>query len=427
MRRIHLVSLTLVALAPLAFSQSRWVKFRDTFVKGTPIGLYQMGRDVISGDTSLPAALVDHLRQPVELVGDASGLSAGAASTVLGAGDDLARNAGTVGSILYDTATLPVRIPYAFSDSFIRTAVGVTKGENVLDVFASPLAGAIRAAREQHIGEAQALPPSVRAALRSVHTEATLERAKYVIGDPRVALPDAINFVETWSGWGHAVVVDDVIVFSQDPGMNVRWWAHEVTHVAQYARLGVEEFARTYLLQHEKLEREADELGRRAFRSAGLPEAQQQAALMFPVTSSPVPPRPPPSIWLYAHVEGKGDVGPFPASAWAGTMGQSLRLEFVRVECSDPSLKIVAMAHIEGVGDTPWQDARTGIGTRGEGKRIEGLAFRIEGPQAGEYEIRYRTHIQGVGDTRFFTDGEFSGTRGFRHRVEACQVYLRRR
>jgi hypothetical protein len=49
-----------------------------------------------------------------------------------------------------------------------------------------------------------------------------------------------------------AVTVDDIIVFNTQPApfstnpQSQNWWGHEVTHVEQYQRWGVEEFAYRY-------------------------------------------------------------------------------------------------------------------------------------------------------------------------------------
>jgi hypothetical protein len=262
------------------------------------------------------------------------------------------------------------------------------------------------------------VPPAVSAALESTHSAETLARARYVVGDPRIALPDAINLVEGWSGWGHAVVVDDIIVFDRDPGTNIRWWSHELTHVKQFAELGVEKFSRLYIQDHRSLEDEANTYGELGLRRAGYAESRQDPVLLR-LFNHQIPLR------VYAHVEARGDVGPFTAAEWAGVREQSLRLEHVRLECDDPDVQVEVMAHLEAIGDTPWQDARGGVGTRGESRRIEGLAFRIVGAAASEYDILYAGHFEGIGDSRVFSNGEFCGTRGQNRRLEAIRVVLR--
>lgn len=124
---------------------------------------------------------------------------------------------------------------------------------------------------------------------------------------------------------------------------------------------------------------------------------------------------------------------------WAGTKGKGLMMEELSVSMSEPIAKfeLQYMAHIEQKGDTQFVQAgtplrgaygRTDITVFGFSKnytppeRIEGVAFRLVGPDAAQYSVRYRGHIENLGTTEWCKDGEYCGTRGRGLRLEAFQV-----
>jgi hypothetical protein len=75
---------------------------------------------------------------------------------------------------------------------------------------------------------------------------------------PWRTLFDKAETVLLGTGVVQAVTVGDVIFF-RDPrrAEDALLWAHELTHVEQYRRLGVEAFATRYLQQAWVLEQEA--------------------------------------------------------------------------------------------------------------------------------------------------------------------------
>merc|ERR1712032_1274128 len=106
------------------------------------------------------------------------------------------------------------------------------------------------------------------------------------------------------------------------------------------------------------------------------------------------------------HLDNIGDKN-FKLSEWAGTKGESRRLEGFEINrASLASLEY--MAHIQDDGDTEWT---TGfVGTRGQSKRLEGFAIRASGDSVGMLSVKYSAHVQGIGDTETFSDGDFCGT-----------------
>lgn len=125
-----------------------------------------------------------------------------------------------------------------------------------------------------------------------------------------------------------------------------------------------------------------------------------------------------------AHVQRIGWQDPVDARGTAGTTGQSLRVEALRLELVGSRVPggIEANAHVQRIG---WQGWRTGtVGTSGESKRVEALQMRLTGEAAAYYDVYYRVHAQGAGWMAWAKNGEQAGTQGLSARLEAVQVRL---
>lgn len=124
------------------------------------------------------------------------------------------------------------------------------------------------------------------------------------------------------------------------------------------------------------------------------------------------------------HLEGFGD-RPLTEDVWAGTRGQSRRLEGFQLNLH-PVLRngIQYMCHLQNTGDTPWLPEGAFCGTRGESRRLEGFAIRLRGVMAQHFNVKYQCHLENIGDTAVMQNGEFCGTRGQSRRLEAMRVWL---
>jgi hypothetical protein len=99
------------------------------------------------------------------------------------------------------------------------------------------------------------VPANVVRALSPYFSPAVLNGARW---RPPMPPPSMSALLVRWYFREGAVTLRDVVLFSdaslaQDPG----FWAHELTHVEQYQRYGVDGFARRYVSNWEGLEREA--------------------------------------------------------------------------------------------------------------------------------------------------------------------------
>jgi Domain of unknown function (DUF4157) len=119
------------------------------------------------------------------------------------------------------------------------------------------LADLIHAARETAIANGvKSIPPQIHSALLGFFPDAMLRRVRYSSGHA-----DAITIPGLAMSYGHidAVTLGDVILFQDDNAARTdkKLWAHELTHVMQYERWGVDGFAKRYLQDYDAVEREA--------------------------------------------------------------------------------------------------------------------------------------------------------------------------
>jgi uncharacterized protein YjdB len=155
------------------------------------------------------------------------------------------------------------------------------------------------------------------------------------------------------------------------------------------------------------------------------------AALALPAAATPAS-----AQATYAPVRGTvhlQDLGdrPLRDGLWAGTIGQSRRLEgFSLVSRLPRGVFLQYNCHIQNIGDQPpgggWLNEGAFCGTRGQGLRLEALRIRVAGPNAARYEVLYQCHIQDRGTSSWMRNGEQCGTTGLSLRLEAFRVIVLR-
>lgn len=108
----------------------------------------------------------------------------------------------------------------------------------------------------------------------------------------------------------------------------------------------------------------------------------------------------------------------------AGTSGQGLRLEAIKIEGINlpEGVTIKYQTHIQYVGWQAWKTNGEVSGTSGQGLRLEGIKIKLEGTK--EYSVMYRTHVENLGWQEWCYDGETSGTMGQSLRLEAIQIKI---
>ena len=121
------------------------------------------------------------------------------------------------------------------------------------------LAEAIRWSRERAVRSSYPLPPHLRQALSVYYAPDVLNRVK-ISHDWGATQNGTLQQFILGNGIRDAMVADDVIVFRRRGDEEDLWLlAHEVMHVQQFKSLGVQEFARSYVMSFGTvLENEAD-------------------------------------------------------------------------------------------------------------------------------------------------------------------------
>ncbi len=122
---------------------------------------------------------------------------------------------------------------------------------------APPLAAGIRFSRSQALREdVRRPPPEVREALAPYFEPAVLDSTRWSLAGHDLG---AGTLLARWYYEEGAVTLRDVIVFSDaEVARNIWLWAHELAHVEQYRRYGIDGFARRYAADWRALEAEAN-------------------------------------------------------------------------------------------------------------------------------------------------------------------------
>ena len=128
---------------------------------------------------------------------------------------------------------------------------------SLLEHGARLLAALIRSAREAAIANGvRPVPLRIHDALLGFFPDAILRKVRYACGQA-----DAITIPGLAMSYGHvdAVTLGDVVLFRDDNAAhtNSKLWAHELTHVMQYERWGIDDFATRYLQGYDAVEQEA--------------------------------------------------------------------------------------------------------------------------------------------------------------------------
>lgn len=118
------------------------------------------------------------------------------------------------------------------------------------------LADALAASRQAALAAgSEPIPPAIRRKLDGFFPTPMLARVRYRVGwgDKRPPLAPLFLLPTT-----KAMTLDEVIVFrDRRSAEDIRIWVHELGHVEQYARWGVEGFAQRYVEDYQAVEDDA--------------------------------------------------------------------------------------------------------------------------------------------------------------------------
>ncbi len=151
------------------------------------------------------------------------------------------------------------------ADYWLASANKKQAGDNVLGSGAS-LAVAIRLGRlEAMRSGTQPVPDRLKRLFRKQYTDEVLNEARWTVAEPGSRLG---RVLARWPVREGAVTLGNVIVFkTQRASKNQGLFAHELVHVSQYDKLGINEFARRYADDPAPIEEEARAKARRVVRS----------------------------------------------------------------------------------------------------------------------------------------------------------------
>lgn len=132
------------------------------------------------------------------------------------------------------------------------------------------------------------------------------------------------------------------------------------------------------------------------------------------------------------HLQNFGDRR-FRDGNWAGTTGQSLRLEGLQILRVDlpRDTELEYSCHLQDIGDVTVSRASSSqaggfCGTRGQSRRLEAFSIKVVGRRADKYDVYYECHLQDIGDVGPFKNGALCGTTGQSRRLEALRIWILR-
>ncbi len=131
-----------------------------------------------------------------------------------------------------------------------------------------------------------------------------------------------------------------------------------------------------------------------------------------------------PSVNYDVHIQNKGWMYNKKDSQTAGSVGESLRLEGIKLRVTglDKNVSLKYQVHVQNIGWQDWKSNGQFAGTEGLALRLEAIKIRLESSE--DYSIMYRTHVQNLGWQAWKSDGEISGTEGKGLRLEAIEIKI---
>lgn len=119
------------------------------------------------------------------------------------------------------------------------------------------LAALIHQSREDAIERGvRKMPAEFRTAFEAFVPAEILDTVRWRV-DGETGILGALLFQP---GAVRAVTLDNVILFASDAeAANIKLWAHEISHVMQYQRWGIDGFAERFVTDHDAVEHEARE------------------------------------------------------------------------------------------------------------------------------------------------------------------------
>jgi len=134
-----------------------------------------------------------------------------------------------------------------------------------------------------------------------------------------------------------------------------------------------------------------------------------------------------PSVEFSAHVQNKGWLDYVSDGNIAGTVGEELQMEAIKIHLKNASGKIWYKVYVQDAGWQDWVSNDKVAGTEGKSKRIEAIKIQITGDIYDTYDIFYRAHVGNIGWLGWTKNGGIAGTIDVGTRIEAVQIVLKKK
>ena len=80
--------------------------------------------------------------------------------------------------------------------------------------------------------------------------------------------------------------------------------------------------------------------------------------------------------------------------------------------------------HVQNIGWQNWVKNGEIAGTTGQSLRVEAIRIKLPNDLIGFGDVEYQVHVQNIGWQNWVKNGEIAGTTGQSLRVEAIQIEL---
>ena len=134
------------------------------------------------------------------------------------------------------------------------------------------------------------------------------------------------------------------------------------------------------------------------------------------------------SVNYTTHVQGYGWQTEKKDGETAGTIGEGLRLEGIKISAPADNLPgesaISYRTHVQNIGWQSWSSNGNLSGTTGRSLRLEAIQIQLDSPLNTAYDVYYRVHVQNYGWLDWAKNGESAGTAGLGYRMEAIEIQL---
>ena len=123
-----------------------------------------------------------------------------------------------------------------------------------------------------------------------------------------------------------------------------------------------------------------------------------------------------------AHVQNIGWMDAVNDGEVAGTQGQNLRMEALKIDLD--SEEIQYRAHVQNLGWQNWVTSSQMAGTTGQDLRMEAVEIKLTGEMAQKYDIYYRVHVSDYGTLGWAKNGQTAGTTDLNTSMQSIEICL---